>query len=165
MSKKITIEYFGFEGTGSTVKEAKQDAGRKIEALHIGSWTPVLVTWRGHTALLTRDTHGWTKRFLQHDGDPLKIGQGSQGFGNDWAGALHSTQRHIVQLGWNVGDPIDIFPDWFTDPRDRKEAIEYRQWQLNYRELRDRGLSDVDAHRYAGYPREHWPAGPEDVQA
>jgi hypothetical protein len=151
MSTKITLEYFGFEGSGATVKEAKQDAGRKIEALHSGSWTPVLVTWRGHTALLTRDTHGWTKRFLQHDGDPLKIGQGSEHFGSgsNFTDALHSTQRHIVQLGWQFGDPIDIFPDWFTDEAGRKEAISYRQWQLRYKQNKADGLSDNEAHQKA----------------
>jgi hypothetical protein len=35
MAKKLIIEYFGFRGEGSTVKEAKLEAGRKITALHV----------------------------------------------------------------------------------------------------------------------------------
>ena len=35
MPKKLIIEYFGFRGEGSTAKEAKLEAGRKIAALHV----------------------------------------------------------------------------------------------------------------------------------
>jgi hypothetical protein len=156
MAKQITIEYFGFTGTGATVKEAKENAGRQILALQNGSWTPVLVTWRGHTALLTRDLNGWTKRFLQHDEAPLAVSQGTESFFslND---ALTSTRNHIVQLGWQLSDPIDLFPEWYTDEAAKREAIQYRQWQLNYRELISRGLADHEAHQLAGQPRKYWP--------
>lgn len=163
MSQIVKIEYFGFEGTGRTMKDAKADAGKKISALHNGSWTPVIISWRGETVLLTRDLTGWVKRFLQHDNAEITVGTGSQSF-DSRDEAIRASQRHIVQLGWRIEDPIDIFPEWFTDKHDRKEAIEYRQWQLNYRELKDRGLNDNQAHRYASYPREHWPAGPEQAE-
>ena len=39
MPKKLIIEYFGFRGEGSTAKEAKLEAGRKIAALHVSRWS------------------------------------------------------------------------------------------------------------------------------
>jgi hypothetical protein len=150
MSTKITLEYFGFQGLGATIKEAKQDAGRKIEALHAGSWDPVLVSWRGETILIYRTLEGYYSRFLQHGGDPLKVSAGCQLHGNDdLKSAIRSVQNHVVQLGWTFEDPIDLFPDFYTNESDRREAISYREWQIAYRKFKGEGHTDNDAHRLA----------------
>jgi hypothetical protein len=154
MSTKITLEYFGFQGQGATVKEAKQDAGRKIEALHHGTWEPVVVTWRGETILIYRTLDGWISRFLQHKGEPLKVSSGCQCHGNDDVKeVIRSVQRHVVQLGWTFEDPIDHFPDFCTNEADRREAIDYRKWQLAYRKFKDEGHDDNEAHRLASESR------------
>jgi hypothetical protein len=54
MAMKVIIEYFGFRGEGSTVKEAKLEAGRKITALHIGHWLPELIECRWYAVDLRR---------------------------------------------------------------------------------------------------------------
>jgi hypothetical protein len=154
MSTKITLEYFGFQGQGATVKEAKQDAGRKIDALHQGTWEPVIVTWRGETVLIHRTLEGWLSRFLQHKDEPLKVSTGCQFHGtDDLKAVIRSVQSHVVQLGWTFEDPIDLFPDFFTNEADRREAISYRQWQIAYRKFKAEGHSDNDAHRLASESR------------
>jgi hypothetical protein len=58
MAKKVIIEYFGFRGEGSTAKEAKLVAGRKITGLHVGHWLPELIEWRGEAALALSNPWG-----------------------------------------------------------------------------------------------------------
>jgi hypothetical protein len=62
-------------------------------------------------------------------------------------------QRHVVQLGWTFEDPIDHFPDFCTNEADRREAIDYRKWQLAYRKFKDEGHDDNEAHRLASESR------------
>lgn len=147
MSQQVTIQYFGFEGTGRTMKDAKLNAGNKILMLHEGSFEPVLVTWRGETALIYRTLTGYESKILQHDGAPLHMPLGCEMHSEGTRKAvIKSVQQHIVQLGWRFEDPIDLFPDWFTDANDRKEAIRYRQWQLDFRKFRAEGMSENEAH-------------------
>ena len=44
MTKTVRITYYGMEGEGSTLKEAKQDAGRKLEAAIRASSDPICIT-------------------------------------------------------------------------------------------------------------------------
>lgn len=68
----ITLDYYGMTGTGHTVKEAKLDAGRKIEAALEGDYSPLLVQWRGTTAVFSRNPKsGWGYRFA-HGSSPVQ---------------------------------------------------------------------------------------------
>src|SRR4051812_8930266 len=62
---KINLEYFGMPGTGSTVKEARLDAGRRIESFIAESGAPTLLNHRGHLLVISRDRFGWGYRFLE----------------------------------------------------------------------------------------------------
>lgn len=157
MSRQVILEFFGFTGTGKTTAEAKQNAGLKILALKQGSWEPVIVSWRGESVLIYRTLEGYVSRFLQHDGAPLRVSTGSTYYGEDLKETIRSVQNHIVQLGWTFDDPIDTFPEWYTDRNDRGAAISYRQWQINYRELIRRGFSDNEAHGLAAGHPDTWP--------
>ena len=150
---KITLDYFGSSGTGATVKEAKLDAGRKIEALHSGTWTPVIREWRGYAVLIHRNLNGWEYCFIQHPGEPLHIPPGcSCGF-HDRADAVKSAERHIADVGWTCADPLEAFPVWFgTDANRehtnlRREIIDGRKWQLQMRHLVNAGIPDETARR------------------
>ena len=55
MTKQVTLTYYGVDGTGRTVTAAKNDAGRKIEAMLKGDYTPRLIQYRHITMVLFRD--------------------------------------------------------------------------------------------------------------
>ena len=60
MAQTIRIEYFGMEGSGPTVKEARADAGQKIEKALRGSYEPQVIAFDGQMAILWREPkHGW----------------------------------------------------------------------------------------------------------
>src|SRR5229473_3349469 len=148
MSTKITLEYFGFQGQGATVKEAKQDAGRKIEALHAGTFQPQLREWRGEAVLVYRTLTGWEYTFIQHQGGALRTHGTAMGDG-EFFNTLRSAERHLVGVAWNVGDPLTDFPEWFHNEEDRKDLISSREWQIAYRKFKDEGHEDNEAHRLA----------------
>jgi hypothetical protein len=109
MAKKVIIEYFGFRGEGSTAKEAKLEAGRKIAALHVGHRLPELIEWRGEAALVYRTLAGWEYTFIQHDGGPLRTRGIAIGDGT-FAGTVRAARRHLVDIAWRFGDSVDLFP-------------------------------------------------------
>ena len=66
MTKTVRIDYYGMDGAGATVKEAKADASRKIErALHAARQPMQLVTVfdAGLAAIVgydvTQDSYGY----------------------------------------------------------------------------------------------------------
>ena len=152
----VTIDYFGFSGSGPTVKEAKQDAGRKIQALHADTWTPVIREWRGFAILVYRNLNGWEYTFISHPGEPLRIPAGcSCGF-HDRADAVKSAERHIADVGWSHTDPLGAFPVWFGTDQNRehahmrREIIDGRKWQLQMRHLMQNGITDQSARLMIG---------------
>lgn len=150
MSTKITLTYFGFHGEGATVKEAKLDAGRKIEALHEGYWTPAIVEWRGHAAIVYRTLDGWHYGFIGHPGEAIhSISGGSSGYG-DYRETLRAAQRHVADIGWQLDEPLDLFPDWLTDDRDRREIRDRRVWASKVSHLMKQGISSNDAAYIVG---------------
>jgi hypothetical protein len=159
VSKKIIVEYFGFRGDGSTVKEAKLDAGRKIAALHVGHWLPELIEWRGEAALVYRTLDGWEYTFIQHDGGALRTRGIAIGDGT-FAGTVRAARRHLVDIAWRFGDPVDLFPEWFKNSEDRRDIIGRREWQIRYRRLKAEGKSDGEAHQLASEI-----SAPRDVRA
>ena len=152
----VTVDYFGFSGTGQTVKEAKQDAGRTIQALHKDSWEPAIREWRGNAVLVYRNLYGWQYRFIQHDAGPLSIPNGSSGGYADRQDAVRSAERHIADIGWRSDDPLDFFPVWFGTEANRehanlrRELIDARKWQLQMQRLMNAGIADNDARQMIG---------------
>jgi hypothetical protein len=140
MSTQITLEYFGFQGQGATVKAAKQDAGQKIAALHEGIWQPTLREWRGEAVLVYRTLNGWVYSFLQHASGPLQFSGTCMGNGEFWE-TLRSAERHLADTGWKTNEPITDFPEWFHNEQDRKEIMDGRKWQLRIQELVAKGYS------------------------
>jgi hypothetical protein len=151
MHKPVYIEHQGFHGTGTTAKEAKLDAIRKIEALHEGYWQPTLREWRGHAVLIHRDLEGWQYTFLQHNYGQLKM-HGTTIDNGDYRETLRSAERHLADIGWTVADPLDLFPAWFSNAEDRREILSRRTWQLRVRHHLDAGHDLEAARRLADDP-------------
>ncbi len=152
----IHVEYYGFQGEGPTVKAAKEDAGKKIAALHRDNWTPVIREWRGHAALVFRTLRGWEYRFIARPDQlpPLHIPMGSCPGGTDRAETIFTAERHIAANGWEPTDELDVFPVWFgTDTNRehaamRREMIEQRKWYKQMHHLmKNCGIVDEAARR------------------
>lgn len=148
-STRVQIEYYGVAGSGRNVTEAKRDAGRKIEAALSGSYTPVVVSWRGWAALVYREPGGWCRALIATP-DGVRAGA-------VWASpnesareeAVAMAQAHVADLGWQPSDGFEP-PPFLTDPRLVGEFRSKVEFQLRYRAARERGFGDADAHSYAG---------------
>jgi hypothetical protein len=98
------------------------ETGRKITALHVGHWLPELIEWRGEAALVYRTLAGWEYTFIQHDGGPLGTRDIAIGDGT-FAGTVHAARRHLVDVAWRFGDPVDLFPEWFDNRDERRASV------------------------------------------
>lgn len=142
----LTIKYYGVEGAGRNVTEAKKDAGRKIEASLTGSYTPTIVAWRGNAVLVFREPGGWCTRLIA-DSEGIREGR-QYGHPNhsQEKDAIKEAREHVAQLGWRLGDEP---PEFLA----RESVPDFQRWaefQTRYAEARERGLTDNDAHAYAG---------------
>jgi hypothetical protein len=147
----LTIKYYGVEGSGRTVTEAKKDAGRKIEIALAGDYNPVIIVWRKHAYLIYRDpTVGWRDRLIC-DEDGVRDGTVFGSFGGDSMDkeyVIAEAKKHLAKLGWEEVDGQEIpsiLP--FCHHRGWRDWTEF---QLRYREAIRRGMNDNDAHSYAG---------------
>jgi len=95
--------------------------------------------------------------FIQHDGGPLRTRGISIGDGT-FAGTVRAARRHLVDIAWRFGDPVDLFPEWFDNREDRRDIIGRREWQIRYKRFKAEGKSDVKAHQLAS-------SAPRDVRA
>jgi hypothetical protein len=148
----ITIKYYGIEGTGKNVTEAKRDAGSRIEKMLGGDYTPFLIRHGGYVALLTREpAYGWGYRLINDDeqgfihcgshvnncGDPRK----------DFEEIRLHAYRHLAQLAGHYTGLV--LPD-----ATKRELDRYYDWQDAYREVRDAGGTDEQARESAS--RSQW---------
>lgn len=149
----VRIDYFGIEGSGKNVTEAKKDAGRKIEKALEGSYTPRLLTHRGHAILVYREPHGWCSATIA---DPdssgatvVREGPVSSGSCHPEADVLKWALEHLAQLGWQAADGVQP-PEFLKDRVSRSSFKTWAEFQLRYQEAIRRGMGSNDAHSYAG---------------
>ena len=167
MTIRIRLTYHGMDGEGVTVREAKADAGRKIErALTEMSKAPVIVSVDGRVALVAYDPGaGWGHRLIAYSGDEAYPRPGPQyvsgAFPTQHEAILHAA-RHVLDLCWEPDAEDDethydaITSKPFGAPMSHTERWEMRRkilqgwaWQRRYRTARDAGLSDEDARNIA----------------
>jgi hypothetical protein len=144
----LTLKYYGIEGTGCTVTEAKKDAGAKIEKALSGSYRPIVLAAGGETIICWRNPeYGWSYGWLR-DGD---ISGTSSGRG-DREDCECSARRHI---GMNATDwrtclrPEDVDPI-VKEAADRREIAQMCAWQRDYHRAIAAGLDDNDARNLIG---------------
>lgn len=142
---KVTVTYYGMEGTGRTVSEAKKDAGAKIEKALKGYYTPLILRHDGEMALVARDPfQGWGYRLIHADSTETK----EQVYLNTgiWSqeDCIRSAFHHMAQ---NAGHYRGI--ESKLNDSQKRDLDSYFRWQDDYKRLRSEGLSDTDAHRMA----------------
>ena len=145
--KQITLQYYGVTGTGKTVKEAKQDAGRKIEKIVQGDYTLRVVRTKRHTAVIWNTPDGWVSRII--------TGPETQDINRVWPSAHHPegveeamdrVSFHLCQLEWK---PCDTEPALELPPAFKAEWDSWVVFQRRYAEARKKGMNDTEAHFYA----------------
>jgi hypothetical protein len=156
----LTIKYFGVEGTGKTVTAAKADAGRKIESALEGSYSPMLVSWRGQSAVVYRTPDGWGYALVNSDRDGVHSPCTNTSHA-DRADAIASAKQHVAMnaYDWRTDGPsVDcpLFTDglplkWWRD----RTASDHR-FQSRYASAKLLGYTDSQCHEYAcgGYDPE-----------
>ena len=170
MPTKINLEYFGMPGSGATVKEAKLDAGRRIEEALDGDYTPSLIHWRQFTVLLARDPkYGWGYR-ISHPGE-IQERMYLNSRDGDRDECLKVLVMHIADIARPTGEnPEDSLPLFNILSGHIAKHNAYREFvdncirsdrfQLRYRHAKDvLGMTDVEAHDWAGMNpanRERW---------
>lgn len=158
MATTINLEYFGMPGSGATVKEAKVDAGTKLERFVTEDATPVLLAHRGYLLCISRSRWGWGYRFWQFaemkprtDADLCSCGFASRD------SAVLAAVRHLADVTRNPGERDSELFSALRNDRERSheiaafadKAAKDDVFQARYREARSRGLSDIDCHNYA----------------
>lgn len=123
----VTIDYYGFEGIGKNVTEAKRDAGKKIEALHNGSFAPQLFTLGNNSMLVWRDLYGWHDAWAVLNGKPREESfPGGSGYDTRQE-AIHSA---VYRLACDYPEMTEDHPIWeMIDYRIRHNRI--NDWKRN----------------------------------
>jgi len=164
MATTIRLEYFGMPGEGPTVKEAKADAGRKIEAAFAegpgkgGYYAPLVLSHRGKLLVASRHPlRGWGYRL---DSDLFEkcyqeFSHCSGGFAS-FSECREAAVRHLADLTRIEGETdsplFDALPERNRD--EVRRDMQYR-WGRNdvanerYRLAIANGYNANDAHDYA----------------
>lgn len=145
--KQISLEYYGVTGKGATVKEAKQDAGRKIEKIVEGDYTLRVVRTKRFTAVIWNTPNGWVSRIITTPEEQMinRVWP-SQYHGEDVESAMDRVAYHLCQLEWK---PCDTEPALELPASYKAEWESWVSFQRRYAEARRKGMSDTDAHAYA----------------
>src|SRR5215469_18888121 len=113
MSKTIRITYFGVEGEGATVKEAKLAAGRKIEE-HVKALDdqPVIVRVGEWSALVAYTANGWGYRIIDCPDHSYEPGPVFLNYGEpDKHEIRKRALRHLIDCAWAFPENDEAFID------------------------------------------------------
>jgi len=145
MAATVRITYYGMEGEGKTLTEAKRDAGRKVEMALEGSYTPKLLgQLDSFHVIIWREPNGWSYKLL--NGDPVDATKtytypeglyGCQG-DSSYEDTLRSARRHLAQVAVDVS--------YLEDQQDINSWHRNRRCQDAYKAARAEGKTDAEAH-------------------
>lgn len=139
--KIITIEYLGVDGRGKSVKSAKEDAVRQIQAILKDIETgPKIIALGTLTAVIARTKHGWQYQFIDSIGCPHSGYQTAEL-------AEKRARLHAAQSLFGQTEVSHI--DLIKDEHDKIFYLDWVGWQHRYQEIRFKGYSDTEAHRLA----------------
>lgn len=154
----VRVTYYGMDGEGRNLTEAKRDAGRKIEEALAGDYTPEVVAYRGYVALVARDPAGWDHRLIVTPEDGPRVGPAPMHGGNNREkdDAVRSARMHVAHLGWTLADGL-VAPEILRSRDEQREFLSWAEHQIRYAAALAAGLGHWQAHSYAGRD----PARPE----
>lgn len=141
----ITVNYFGFDGSGKTVKEAKADAARKAQAFisdaEIGA---KILKLDSAYAVISRACGGWQYQIIWPDGISGTV---AVCMGESLKDAERRVRMHVAQVLCSIPDnPLNSL---IVDKTDQAEYKRWFNWQCRYREAVSSGYSDDQARQIA----------------
>ena len=155
MSAKVTITYFGMEGQGKNITEAKRDAGARIEKVMQANYTPRVVGYGGEAYLIWQEPSPQGVRILSRrimrDGilltDHSSVGVRHCASENTDAVVLEY-MLHVAECTWD--EESDHHEYLNGHPELQKEFCSRVQFQKRHRDATRRGMNQYEAHYYAG---------------
>lgn len=161
MPHSLSITYYGMTGTGSTVKEAKADAGARIKQALKRSYNPTLVTWRGKVAVIMPSIDGYGYRIYDQNEMPivLRTSACTQGY-TDADDILRVLVFHLADITRVYLEPPEcnwpLFEDAFGQRDREKHWQEYLRrcvvddrFQCRYKFAISKGMENGLAHNFA----------------
>ncbi len=157
---------FGVTAQGTTITEAKENAGKTIyNIVQADAQGSVIVIVRAWIALLYPCRGSWHYTYIQTPTHPMKAGNVCGGSGGsmrhdvDRLEALGRVTISLAQAAWSTDEPDDdayiaeVFPHAHPVTYGGRLAAELRTWighQRTYKKAIDAGHSDNEAHHIAG---------------
>ena len=160
MSTKINLTYYGMEGSGATVKEAKLDAGRKIEAALSGYHFPTIITKTvgevTYTVFVFRMLNQWGYSTIKH---------GAEKDGRQFASANDNSEEEALRHAWRhiAGNEFTFTDDgqaWLekNDTDGLRELVYMAKWQHLMKAWQNVGKTSEEARSLTTWPY-NWPEG------
>lgn len=136
-------------GEGTTVKDAKENLNAKIDAALEGSYSPILLAYKGYQAVVHRCPVGWSYSLI-------KVGEGVTETGctvfvGDKKETINAAAFHIIQNGCDINaihSEADL-PDWLTDKSRRNDLVSWCRWQRAAAHAKETGVPENDIHGWA----------------
>ena len=134
-------------GEGRTVKEAKQDAARKIEAFLALNHQPKTVSWNGTTFIAWNTPQGIVSSYLH--ADSIGLSGTCHHASADMDKVLQDARLNLAQNSADVSS--DIIPEIIrNDVYAVTEFVSWLGFQRAYRNARDtQGLPEANCHEWA----------------
>lgn len=148
MSTRISLTYYGVDGAGRTVTEAKRDAGRRIEKI-VAHLYPAIFSYRGHSVVIYRTTDGYSYSLIHPESSGAI--HSSSSCGDDRHESMACAISHLLSITRREGE-MDV-PEWAASYLDVRSL--HSEWacsdafQRAYRAAEASGLADHNAHRWA----------------
>ena len=149
MATQVSVKYFGMDGVGRNVTEAKRDAGRKIEAALEGHYEPTIYRDGAAAVMVFRNPlHGWGHTVLTDDDGAIRAGRHYASMDDGtWDGAKQRALGHLAQLAWTEERGMDV-PSYLP-PEERGNYLTCARFWLRCLEGQRRGVAQDDLHAYA----------------
>jgi len=142
----VRIDYFGMDGSGRNVTEAKKDAGAKIEEALSGDYSPVLIRSNGEGVLIFREPkYGWGYALIHPDTQGVIRSNGSAYPTKNEAEL--KARNHLAQIIFTHDGPDGS--EVIKDKHDLHNHKRWVTWQRLYKRWIDAGATDHIAHNNA----------------
>lgn len=143
----VTVQYYGVHGTGATVKEARANAGRKVQAAMERHYSPTLVKWCGMLGIVLATPEGWTYTIVWPDTtDGTNSCPCIQGARDDRAEVLRRMKRHMAD---NCTDAVTVRAFLIADDTGFVDWQCKQRFVAAYKAARSQGMDEGAAHQYA----------------
>lgn len=155
MAQTIRLEYFGMGGEGPTVREAKRDAGEKVESLVRELQSPFFYSHAGYTLCVYRMVQGWGYHIATPDHEGEQWGGCNIGYGDKEEARRHGLV-HLAQymIGHTPRNGLEVLGG---NAADQEEHTRYILWQKCARAWARAGKRDDELHALACSGK--WPEG------